>query len=136
MDARLRVGGPATTNNEWITEFVDFGEQNSEPLDVVSTHHYPTDALGSISEATETQLAHSTDCTRIADASCDRPLAFIVVVEFSRTVVDLGHANPGVIDVPLQFAERLRSLHQRTIDVRDGPGRSRQRPPRQGGFAV
>ena len=59
VDARLRVGGPATANNEWITEFVDFCEQNNVPLDFVSTHHYPTDALGSIGEDTETQLAHS-----------------------------------------------------------------------------
>ncbi len=59
VDPRLQVGGPATANNEWITEFVDFCEQNSLPLDFVSTHHYPTDALGSIGEDTETQLAHS-----------------------------------------------------------------------------
>lgn len=59
VDARLQVGGPATANNEWITEFVDFCEQNGVPLDFVSTHHYPTDALGSIGEDTETQLAHS-----------------------------------------------------------------------------
>lgn len=59
VDARLRVGGPATANNEWITEFVDFCEQGQVPLDFVSTHHYPTDALGSIGEDTETQLAHS-----------------------------------------------------------------------------
>ena len=59
VDLSLRVGGPATANNEWITEFVDFCEQNSVPLDFVSTHHYPTDALGSIGEDTETQLAHS-----------------------------------------------------------------------------
>ena len=55
----MQVGGPATANNEWITEFVDFCEQNSVPLEFVSTHHYPTDALGSIGEDTETQLAHS-----------------------------------------------------------------------------
>ena len=59
VDTRLQVGGPATANNEWITEFIDFCEQNSVPLDFVSTHHYPTDALGSIGEDTETQLAHS-----------------------------------------------------------------------------
>ena len=59
VDARLQVGGPATANNEWITEFVDFCEQNNVPLDFVSTHHYPTDALGAIGEDTETQLAHS-----------------------------------------------------------------------------
>jgi xylan 1,4-beta-xylosidase len=59
VDARLQVGGPATANNEWITEFVDYCEQNSVPLAFVSTHHYPTDALGSIGEDTEMQLAHS-----------------------------------------------------------------------------
>ena len=44
--------------NAWIKEFVEFC-QNSVPADFVSTHHYPTNALGSIGEDTETQLAHS-----------------------------------------------------------------------------
>jgi xylan 1,4-beta-xylosidase len=59
VDDRLQVGGPATANNEWITEFLNFCEKNKVPVDFISTHHYPTDALGSIGEDTETQLAHS-----------------------------------------------------------------------------
>lgn len=59
VDDRLRIGGPATAKNEWITEFVDFCDKNDLPADFVSTHHYPTDALGSIGEDTETQLAQS-----------------------------------------------------------------------------
>ena len=59
VDDRLQVGGPATAKNEWITEFLDFCENNNVPADFISTHHYPTDALGSIGEDTETQLAHS-----------------------------------------------------------------------------
>ncbi|MEO8848900.1 MAG: glycosyl hydrolase [Casimicrobiaceae bacterium] len=59
VDDRLQVGGPATANNEWITEFLDFCAKNKLPADFVSTHHYPTDALGSVGEDTETQLAHS-----------------------------------------------------------------------------
>jgi xylan 1,4-beta-xylosidase len=59
VDDRLRVGGPATAKNEWIPEFLDFCEKNKLPVDFVSTHHYPTDALGSVGEDTETQLAHS-----------------------------------------------------------------------------
>jgi xylan 1,4-beta-xylosidase len=59
VDDRLQVGGPATAKNEWITEFVDFCDTNKLPADFISTHHYPTDALGSIGEDTETQLAHS-----------------------------------------------------------------------------
>jgi xylan 1,4-beta-xylosidase len=59
VDERLRVGGPATAKNEWITEFLTFCKKNKAPVDFVSTHHYPTDALGSVDEDTETQLAHS-----------------------------------------------------------------------------
>jgi xylan 1,4-beta-xylosidase len=59
VDDRLQVGGPATAKDEWITEFLDFCEKNHLPADFVSTHHYPTDALGSAGEDTVTQLAHS-----------------------------------------------------------------------------
>jgi xylan 1,4-beta-xylosidase len=59
VDDRLQVGGPATAKNEWIAEFLDFCDKNKVPADFVSTHHYPTDALGSVGEDTLTQLAHS-----------------------------------------------------------------------------
>ncbi len=59
VDERLQVGGPATADNEWIKEFLDFCKKHKVPADFVSTHHYPTDALGSVGEDTETQLAHS-----------------------------------------------------------------------------
>ena len=59
VDDQLRVGGPATANDQWITEFLDFCDQHQLPADFVSTHHYPTDALGSIGEDTLTQLQHS-----------------------------------------------------------------------------
>ena len=59
LDKRLRVGGPATAKNEWISEFVEFCERNGLPADFVSTHHYPTDAFGTAEQDTETQLAHS-----------------------------------------------------------------------------
>ena len=59
VDASLRVGGPATARNEWIEEFVAFCEANDLPADFVSTHHYPTDALGNEGDDTETQLAES-----------------------------------------------------------------------------
>ena len=60
VDASLRVGGPATAKNEWITEFLDFCEQGKLPVDFVSTHHYPNDAaLGSEGDETDMQLARS-----------------------------------------------------------------------------
>jgi xylan 1,4-beta-xylosidase len=57
LDARLRVGGPATAANAWIREFVDYCRSAGAPLDFVSTHHYPTDAFGEPGDDTVTQLA-------------------------------------------------------------------------------
>lgn len=45
VDHRLKVGGPATSNNAWIPEFTGFCRENNVPVDFVSTHHYPTDVI-------------------------------------------------------------------------------------------
>jgi xylan 1,4-beta-xylosidase len=55
----LRVGGPASADNQWIPEFVDFCGARAVPLDFVSTHHYPTDAFGKPGDDTVMQLAAS-----------------------------------------------------------------------------
>ena len=62
VDPLLQVGGPATARDAWIDEFIDFCETGDVPLDFVSTHHYPTDALwrgSGEADETETQLAAS-----------------------------------------------------------------------------
>ncbi len=43
VDARLKVGGPATSNNMWIPEFRQFCDNNHVPYDFITTHHYPAD---------------------------------------------------------------------------------------------
>ena len=58
VDPSLKVGGPATARDEWIEEFLEFCENNNVPVDFVTTHHYPTDALGHEDDDTETQLAN------------------------------------------------------------------------------
>jgi xylan 1,4-beta-xylosidase len=59
VDPSLKVGGPATARDGWIEEFLAFCEAASVPVDFVTTHHYPTDALGHEDDDTETQLASS-----------------------------------------------------------------------------
>jgi xylan 1,4-beta-xylosidase len=59
VDPSLKVGGPATARNEWIEEFLEFCNAGNVPVDFVTTHHYPTDALGHEDDDTETQLANS-----------------------------------------------------------------------------
>lgn len=46
VDGQLMVGGPATTCGKYITEFLGFCQKEQVPVDFVSTHQYPTDALG------------------------------------------------------------------------------------------
>ncbi len=55
----LKVGGPATASNAWITEFRDFCRQENVPCDFISTHHYPTDAFGKPGDDTIAQLSES-----------------------------------------------------------------------------
>jgi len=55
----LKVGGPATANNAWVKEFLEFCETKNLPADFISTHHYPTDSFGKPGDDTVTQLAQS-----------------------------------------------------------------------------
>jgi xylan 1,4-beta-xylosidase len=59
VDHSLRVGGPATADNAWISDFLDFCKANSLPADFISTHHYPTDSFGKPGDDTVTELADS-----------------------------------------------------------------------------
>jgi xylan 1,4-beta-xylosidase len=59
VDESLKVGGPATADNQWILQFCDYCRKNAVPVDFVSTHHYPTDAFGTPGADTITQLEHA-----------------------------------------------------------------------------
>jgi xylan 1,4-beta-xylosidase len=59
IDPSLKVGGPATARDGWIDDFLEFCEAVNVPVDFVTTHHYPTDALGHEDDDTEAQLANS-----------------------------------------------------------------------------
>lgn len=61
IDKSLRVGGPATAQNQWIGDFLDFCRLNELPADFVSTHHYPTDAFGETGDDTIEQLSKGRD---------------------------------------------------------------------------
>ena len=59
VDRELNVGGPASAENAWVSEFLDFCAASHVPADFVSTHHYPTDAFGQPGDDTEAQLSKS-----------------------------------------------------------------------------
>jgi xylan 1,4-beta-xylosidase len=45
VNARLRVGGPATAAAAWVKEFLDHTSKNHVPVDFVSTHGYADDTV-------------------------------------------------------------------------------------------
>jgi len=42
VDSLLKVGGPASSGNAWIPDFIEYCRKNELPVDFISTHHYPT----------------------------------------------------------------------------------------------
>lgn len=57
VDGMLSVGGPATSENAWLDEFLDSAGRRKVPVDFITTHYYPTDATEKVSAETEEQLA-------------------------------------------------------------------------------
>jgi xylan 1,4-beta-xylosidase len=45
VDQSLRVGGPATMQSQWVSDFLKFCRTNNVPVDFVTTHEYPTDIV-------------------------------------------------------------------------------------------
>jgi xylan 1,4-beta-xylosidase len=59
IDSQLKVGGPATADNAWVSDFLAFCRASALPVDFVTTHQYPTDAFGQPGDDTEKQLSES-----------------------------------------------------------------------------
>lgn len=43
VDPHLKVGGPSSSAQAWISDLRAFCRENALPLDFITTHHYPTD---------------------------------------------------------------------------------------------
>src|SRR5882762_9986812 len=53
VDARLRVGGPATAQAAWVPAFIQHCRQDHVPVDFISTHVYGDDTAKNIFGSTE-----------------------------------------------------------------------------------
>jgi xylan 1,4-beta-xylosidase len=53
VDARLRVGGPATAQAAWVGAFLQHCKQNNVPVDFVSTHVYGDDTAKDVFASSE-----------------------------------------------------------------------------------
>jgi xylan 1,4-beta-xylosidase len=115
VDDSLRVGGPATAANEWISDFLAFCDYSHLPVDFVSTHHYPTDAFGRPGDDTVAQLAASRrsvllERTRAThDLVGNRPL-FYTEWSSSSNPRDALHDDPYAAPVIIRTMLETRGL--------------------------
>ncbi len=82
INSNLKVGGPATSGNNWISDFVNFCDKNKVPYDFISTHHYPTDDFGKPGDDTIAQLAASKrsalrgEAQKVKEQAGDKPVYY------------------------------------------------------------
>ena len=117
VDSLLKVGGPATAKNAWITELLDFCEEYSLPIDFVSTHHYPTDAFGKIGADTKTQLQHAPPSALRDDARRVREQARSLPVYYTEWNISSNPRDP-LHDEPFAAAYVTNIIMQATGLVR------------------
>jgi xylan 1,4-beta-xylosidase len=117
IDPSLRVGGPATAQNEWIPELREFCEKNDLPLDFLTTHHYPTDPFGEVDAPTEEKLAQSDRDVMRQQATEARQQAGDLPLYYTEWNID---SNPRHYfhDVPFaaSFATRIIMSVQGLVD--------------------
>jgi xylan 1,4-beta-xylosidase len=88
VDPRLRVGGPASAQSQWLDDLVNFTAAHGLPLDFVSTHLYPSDPQP------EKSPAGFTDAIKHARSLVPRSLP-LVYTEFNSGLWEIPqHDNP------------------------------------------
>jgi xylan 1,4-beta-xylosidase len=113
VDHLLKVGGPVSAKNAWISDFVEFCLQNKVPADFVTTHHYPTDAFGKIGADTETQLQHAPPHVMRDDARKTRDAARGLPVYYTEWNISSNPRDP-LHDEPFAAAYAAKIIMEAT----------------------
>jgi xylan 1,4-beta-xylosidase len=66
VNARLRVGGPATAAAHWVPEFLAYAAAHHAPVDFVSTHGYADDTPEDMLDTTESVPMDDRVCRAVA----------------------------------------------------------------------
>lgn len=68
----LMVGGPATSGNAWISDMLDYCENNEIPIDFISTHMYATDTGLDLDGKTSTIFTSPKSFALLAKETADK----------------------------------------------------------------
>ncbi|HEV2286753.1 MAG TPA: hypothetical protein VGR80_11975 [Steroidobacteraceae bacterium] len=113
VDARLRVGGPATAQVAWVGDFIRHCTEAHVPVDFVSTHVYGDDTAQDVFGTTETIPRNRMVCRGVEKAhgeiaASPQPALPLIFSEFNAS---WGN-HPEVTDAPYMgpyMAETIRA---------------------------
>src|SRR5881392_2149983 len=112
VDARLRVGGPATAQAAWVPEFIQHCKHSGVPVDFVSTHVYGDDTaknvLGSVAPiGRERMVCRAVEKVHAEIQASPLPSLPLIWSEFNASYAN----HPQVTDAPFMgpwLAETVR----------------------------
>ena len=101
VDARLRVGGPATAQAAWVPAFIQHCRQNGVPVDFISTHVYGDDTAKNIFGSAEPIARDRMVCRAVHKVHAEiqtSPLPSLPLIwsEFNASFAN----HPQVTDAP------------------------------------
>ena len=90
VNARIRVGGPATAQAAWVGDMIAHATQNQVPLDFVSTHVYGNDSAENVFHDDRSVAPHQMVCQAVKKVHDEiehsaRPKMPLIWSEFNAT---------------------------------------------------
>ena len=112
VDARLRVGGPATAQAAWVAAFLRHCSENHVPVDFVSTHVYGDDKAKDVFGTSEPLTRRQMVCRAVQKVHTEIQASPLPAVPLIWTEFNASWSNhPEVTDAPFMgpwLAETIR----------------------------
>lgn len=113
VDKRLRVGGPATAETGWVSEFIQYCVKHDVPLDFFSTHIYANDPQLKVfghetNYALEDVIPLALQKVRNLVESSDMPHLPVFITEWNSTYMN----DSAITDAPFNAAFIVYTLNR------------------------
>lgn len=105
VNARIRVGGPATAQAAWVPSFIQHDAQNDVPVDFISTHVYGDDTAQNVFKTTENISRRDMVCRAVKKvhdeiAQSPRPQLPLIFSEYNASYMNLPEVTDSLFMGP------------------------------------
>lgn len=105
VNARIRVGGPATAQAAWVPDFIQHDVKNDVPVDFISTHVYGDDTAQNVLHANENIPRRDMVCRAVRKvhdeiAESSRPQLPLIFSEYNASYMNLPEVTDALFMGP------------------------------------